>query len=119
MVDTFAGYELLGISAANSEASKRMYEKTDKDCAAKVAQAKARLGPWPHACDACSKGESLKFARGWRAEPIPPWLGECFPLAGPCLFVLSSGTRSQGPGRSSIMLGGCIHVDRCQETFQS
>ena len=43
MVDTYEGYELLGISAANSEANKRMYEKTDQDCAAKVAQAKARL----------------------------------------------------------------------------
>ena len=43
VVDMYEGYELLGISPANAEASKRMYEKTDEDCVARVAQAKARL----------------------------------------------------------------------------
>ena len=42
-VDMYQGYELLGMSPANSEASKRMYEKTDQNCAASVEQAKARL----------------------------------------------------------------------------
>ena len=43
VVDTYEGYELLGISPGNAEASKRMYEKADQDCGASVTQAKARL----------------------------------------------------------------------------
>ena len=43
VLDMYEGYELLGISAANSEAGKQMYEKTEQDCAARVTQAKARL----------------------------------------------------------------------------
>ena len=43
VVDRYEGYALLGISTSNSEASKRLYEKTEQDCDAMVRQGTARL----------------------------------------------------------------------------